>query len=957
VRIFSSKHLLQTLALGLSFGFIPVALAQLSITNNTNAQQLANALAGPGVTVVAGSATLSRATTNQNNTGTFTGGSSGGAGPVVGIGSGVVLTTGNFATSVLGPNNRKNSTVSGGQLSDSDLSALAGSNARFDTVVLQFNVIPSGRSLNFQFVFGSEEYPEYVCSNFNDAIGLFVSGPGLSGPFSNGAVNLAVLPNNSRVSINTVNGGVVGFQAGAPAAGCDLGNAAYYVDNGDPNNSSLPNPILFTNTQLDGFTRPLPSRAVVVPGQTYRVKIAIADAGDGSLDSAVFLRAISSQSDWGDAPDTYGTTATSNGAHHDLDNRIFIGSIPPDADPNGQPGTPASGDDLTGINDENTFAALPTLTSSSSSYTLNNIPLSNTTGLPAVLAGWLDFNRNGQFDAGERTTASIPSGTTSASLQWTGLSGLSTGPTYLRLRLSSDLGFIGNPQPRDGANNGEVEDYVINIVFAAIVSGTVYHDLQPNTTLDAENWTGGPTVFVNLVQGASVLRSAQISSGGGGFSFSEVLVGGYTLVLTNSATATTPTAPTGWLFSNPDPGLRSLTVSSHNIASQDFGLFNGSRIRGTVFRDDGLGAGTANDALQNGGEPGIPNILVTASDGTSSRSTSTDASGLYAVFIPASFGSNLTLSHPQQPATGSNIGGANIILATTYGATAAARRTISSFAAGQRYEGYNFGLVRQSHLSPDQSGQSPSPGTLTYSHLYRPGSLGSVNLAISGGYTYLLRRDVNCDGDFADAGEGFLSLPHSFEVDATWPRESDGGLRACTLEVQVLVPAGLPGGRVDIAGLQASLSWANNTTISDVRQVFDTTTVVAAGGLQLFKEVRNFSRAGSFAAAASGQPGEILEYRIAYQNIGSQPIFNVVLADPIPFFTSLVQNAYSTGEVELACPNGGLVRPDLGSVGNITLNLASLCSLSTAPNPNGSGTLPALLPAQGGYFLYRVQVR
>ncbi|MCX7784343.1 MAG: hypothetical protein N2318_11960, partial [Meiothermus sp.] len=125
-----------------------------------------------------------------------------------------------------------------------------------------------------------------------------------------------------------------------------------------------------------------------------------------------------------------------------------------------------------------------------------------------------------------------------------------------------------------------------------------------------------------------------------------------------------------------------------------------------------------------------------------------------------------------------------------------------------------------------------------------------------------------------------------------------------------------------------------------------------------FKEVRNVSTGSPFAANVQGRPGEVLEYRITYQNIGSQPIFNVVLSDPIPFFTTLIQNTYGgTGELELACPGGTLVRPDLGSVGSISLNLASLCSLSTAPNPSGPGSLPALLPAQGGYFLYQVQVR
>lgn len=572
--------------------------------------------------------------------------------------------------------------------------------------------------------------------------------------------------------------------------------------------------------------------------------------------------------------------------------------------------------------------------------------------LPAGLSFVSSAPSQGSYVAGTGlwTVGSLSAGA-SATLQITATATQTGSITNIASKTAQN-----EPDPDNSNNQAQVSITVSPL--GVTVSGRIYHDLQPDGTRQpGEDWASGTTVRVNLVQGSTVVQSLTVNAGTGTYSFSNVVVGNYNIVVTNAAASTTPAEPPGWIFVT--TGSLSVSVASSNLTNQDFGLFNGSRIRGTVFRDDGLGAGTANDARQNGGEQGIPNIPVTASDGTNSRSTSTDASGLYTLFIPASFGSTLTLSHPQQPATGSNVGGASVILATGYNSAAAASRTISGFSPGQHYEGYNFGVVRDSRLSPDQSGQSPSPGTITYSHLYRPGTLGTVNLSQSGGsYTYALRRDVNCDGDFADPGEGFQLLPQSFMVDATWPRESDGSLRACALELQVVVPAGLPAGRVDMAQLQAALMWVNNPAITDTRQVFDTTTVVTAGGLQLLKEVRNVSTGSPFAANVQGQPGEVLEYRIAYRNIGSQPIFSVVLADPIPFFTDLVQNAYGgTGEVELACPNGTPVYPNLGPVTNISLNLASLCPLSTAPYPSGSGTAPALLPAQGGYFLYRVQVR
>jgi len=143
----------------------------------------------------------------------------------------------------------------------------------------------------FNYIFASEEYNEYVCGSVNDAFGFFLSGPGLMGPYTNNAVNLATIPNPTidgafiPVTINSVNNGNVG--ANGTLSNCvqvsaqwNL-NTDYYVDNA---NNSDP-----TSTQFDGFTITLVASAAVQCGQTYHIKIAIADAGDTAFDSAVFL--------------------------------------------------------------------------------------------------------------------------------------------------------------------------------------------------------------------------------------------------------------------------------------------------------------------------------------------------------------------------------------------------------------------------------------------------------------------------------------------------------------------------------------------------------------------------------------------------------------------------------------------------------------------------------------------
>jgi hypothetical protein len=216
--------------------------------------------------------------------------------------------------------------------------------------------------------------------------------------------------------------------------------------------------------------------------------------------------------------------------------------------------------------------------------------------------------------------------------------------------------------------------------------------------------------------------------------------------------------------------------------------------------------------------------------------------------------------------------------------------------------------------------------------------------------------DANCNGSF-EAGETWQTSP-SIAVGASWPREADGSLRSCAVEVQVTVPAAQPDGLVDIAQIAANLIWANNAAVVNARSLSDTTTVVEASTLQLSKLVRNITQGTAFAASNQARPGDVLEYRIAYQNSGTQPIHEVELTDPVPFYSDIETNIYpGNTEVQLQCPSGTVVNIETGTLGDVSLNLATHCALSTSPHPNGSGSAEALLPGQSGYFLYRVRVR
>ena len=197
----------------------------------------------------------------------------------VGIGTGVLLATGG-AQVAIGPNDSEMASIPiGTSYSDPDLQTLAGGSEILDAAVLEFDFVPSGNQIAFNFVFGSEEYLEFV-DQYNDAFGFFLSGPGISGPYSNNAANIALIPGTSvPVSINTLNAD-------------DHSN--FYVNNGDgwtaPFNSDP------YHIQFDGFTTVLTASADVQCGQQYHIKLAVGDAIDALYDSGVFLQANAFQS-------------------------------------------------------------------------------------------------------------------------------------------------------------------------------------------------------------------------------------------------------------------------------------------------------------------------------------------------------------------------------------------------------------------------------------------------------------------------------------------------------------------------------------------------------------------------------------------------------------------------------------------------------------------------------------
>ncbi len=196
----------------------------------------------------------------------------------IGIDEGIIMTTGKIGPGVegpYGPNNSPNAGIDNNKSGYAQLSNLVGTST-YNAAVLEFDFIPLSDSVKFKYVFASEEYPEYVGTEFNDVFAFFISGPGIPG----GSKNMAIIPNtNYPVTINNVN---------------DHTYQTYYQDNGDGSNSPYySNPYY---VQYDGFTKPLQAVSKVECGETYHLIIAIADVSDAIYDSGIFLEKNSLES-------------------------------------------------------------------------------------------------------------------------------------------------------------------------------------------------------------------------------------------------------------------------------------------------------------------------------------------------------------------------------------------------------------------------------------------------------------------------------------------------------------------------------------------------------------------------------------------------------------------------------------------------------------------------------------
>lgn len=470
------KNYLLTLCLLLAV----LSRAQLTITPNNVATQLAQLIAGSGVTI--SNATLSCGA-NSSATFSYTGAN-------LGLSNGVLLTTGDATTAAM-PVNIQSGTSVGNNISDPDLTQIQ-SNADNNLCRLEFDFVPICPQVSFQYVFASEEYPEWV-GQINDAFGVFLTGPNPAGG-NYSAQNIALLPNGQPVSINNVNS-----SANDPSfvANYDLG---------------------YNDIVYDGFTIPITSTAAVTPCQSYHIKFAVADASDEDYDSAVFLQADGLSCTNTPTVSPTVAAATSCGANDGSASVSVSGATP--LSYSWSPG----GQTTAGITNQppGTYTCVITFTNSCSTYTVAQIL--------TIISSSITPTSNTPCE-GSSLILNIDPG---ATYSWTGPGG------YTSAVQSPTI------SPITPTNSGV---YSVTVVTSSGCSATgslnVSVNPMPTLTMPASQTVSCTSPSVSLVASASPANSVPSWTGGGicggasSYSVDICSYGSYTLTVTNPATGCT----------------------------------------------------------------------------------------------------------------------------------------------------------------------------------------------------------------------------------------------------------------------------------------------------------------------------------------------------------------------------------------------------------------------------------
>lgn len=430
---------------------------------------------------------------------------------------------------------------------------------------------------------------------------------------------------------------------------------------------------------------------------------------------------------------------------------------------------------------------------------------------------------------------------------------------------------------------GEPSNTAVLTVTAAptgvSLSGFVYADANHNLQRDAGEAGTGLVLHAKLTAASSpagpALQAVLVDSATGAYQFNNVAPGEYFIAVDDNAVLAdvTPAVPAAYTGTETgDQVRRNVVVAAVELTNLNFGLFNGNLATGRVFRDNGTGGGTPNNAVQDGSESGIaaaPVRLTDAAGTTTYDSTTTDAAGNYRLWIPAALNGSALRAVEDNPAGLRSVGG---FPTASYDRNS--DRIAFAYTAGVNAPSLNFADVAFETLVGGRQ-RSAAPGeAVFYAHTFTPGTGGSVAFSVTGSadWPQTLLRDANCNG-VVDAGEGVIGAAVA----------TTAGTTVCVI-VKVSVPSGAAVGAQNLSTLQAVLSYSNaSPPLSVTLTNEDATTVGGPGGpgLALVKSQDN----------ATPLPGGRITYTITYTNQGSGAISSIRINDATPAFTLFVSAA------------------------------------------------------------------
>jgi uncharacterized repeat protein (TIGR01451 family) len=337
----------------------------------------------------------------------------------------------------------------------------------------------------------------------------------------------------------------------------------------------------------------------------------------------------------------------------------------------------------------------------------------------------------------------------------------------------------------------------------------------------------------------------------------------------------------------------------------------GSSVSGRVYID------ANSNATAEGSESGIANTVVVLLDffDGSCRSVTTTASGEYRFNGVVDGSYEVYQAHGETTPVPQNCGTAFANNPTGYQSTTP--DTLIVNVSGADEADHNFGEIAGTNspttgntgmgitFEPDHQSEILPGNTAFYAHVLSTEAAGKVSFTtpaidfgnIANGWTHSLYVDVNCDGDL-NGVEANTIISAADEYDLVADE------RLCIIN-KVFAPANVPAqDRYEVKTVATfiyplvSLSpvelEVTDLTIAaqNAEPATQVTPETGASRLVLTKTIENLTQGAAEVEVLSvAQPGDILKYRVYYENVGTGPITDLVINDTMPVYTGLIADS------------------------------------------------------------------